>query len=543
MKSVSPVFKPSFSRIKLFSLASSLAVTLIMGCGGGGGKLDAPDPDPVSQGPTWTANVFEDESNFKDRCQVPRSGNFPDQAGSTLEENHWLRSWSNNTYLWYNEISDMNPANFSTTDAYFDQLRTNATTSSGQAKDKFHFTYDSEQWQQLTQSGISAGYGWELQLIATAPPRRAVIAFTEPNTPASQNGVLRGAELLEVDGVDFINAGDQASVDILNGALFPSETGETHTFKIRNVGEAEATISLVSSEIVSSPVQNVATISTANGNVGYLSFTTHIATAEEQLIDAVNQLKAANVNDLILDLRYNGGGLLAIASQLAYMIAGDAPTAGKNFDQLVFNDKHTTTNPITGETLTPTPFYTTSLGFSVNQGQALPTLDLNRVFILSTDGTCSASEAIINGLRGIDIEVILIGSTTCGKPYGFYPTDNCGTTYFTIQFSGANDKNFGDYSDGFSPANEVNALGELVTGCAVDDDYSLPLGDENEAMVATALSYRDMGSCPVATQKFTAKVESKSQTNGAAIRSMSAVQKAVILEHRLQKNKTSALLR
>ena len=56
-------------------------------------------------------------------------------------------------------------------------------------------------------------------------------------------------------------------------------------------------------------------------------------------------------------------------------------------------------------------------------------------------------------LRGIDIEVIQIGSTTCGKPYGFYGLDNCGTTYFTVQFRGVNAKGYGDYSDGFSPSN------------------------------------------------------------------------------------------
>jgi len=88
------------------------------------------------------------------------------------------------------------------------------------------------------------------------------------------------------------------------------------------------------------------------------------------------------------------------------------------------------------------PFTNQFVGFADNPatvpGSALPTLNLSRVFVLTTSSTCSASEAIINGLRGADIEVIQIGSGTCGKPYGFYPTDNCATTYFTIQFSGIN---------------------------------------------------------------------------------------------------------
>jgi carboxyl-terminal processing protease len=117
--------------------------------------------------------------------------------------------------------------------------------------------------------------------------------------------------------------------------------------------------------------------------------------------------------------------------------------------------------------------------------------------VLSTSRTCSASESVINGLRGIDVEVIQIGSTTCGKPYGFYPDDNCGETYFTIQFQGVNDKGFGEYPDGFAPSNTSTANAVKVNGCAVADDFSRELGDTSEAMLAAALSYRANGTCPL----------------------------------------------
>ena len=95
-------------------------------------------------------------------------------------------------------------------------------------------------------------------------------------------------------------------------------------------------------------MQNVSTISTPTGNVGYMQFNDHLPTAEQQLIDAFAQLAVQNVTDLVLDLRYNGGGLLAIASEVAYMIAGTVPTAGQTFERLRFNDKHTAINPVTG---------------------------------------------------------------------------------------------------------------------------------------------------------------------------------------------------
>ena len=118
------------------------------------------------------------------------------------------------------------------------------------------------------------------------------------------------------------------------------------------------------------------------------------------------------------------------------------------------------------------------------------------MFVLTGGGTCSASESIINGLRGIDLEVIQIGATTCGKPYGFYPADNCGTTYFSIQIQGVNAKGFGDYPDGFSPQNTARTEGVSVPGCVVGDDFGHALGDVDEARLKAALQYRLDATCP-----------------------------------------------
>jgi hypothetical protein len=223
--------------------------------------------------------------------------------------------------------------------------------------------------------------------------------------------------------------------------------------------------------------------------VGYVLFNDHIATAENLLVQAISDLKAQGATDLLLDIRYNGGGYLAIASELAYMISGPS-TAGKPFETLTFNDKHTTTNPVTGQPLTPTPFLTTTVLSS--ERTPLPTLGLSRVFVLTGGGTCSASEAVINGLRGQDIEVIQIGGTTCGKPYAFYPADNCGTTYFSIQLKGVNAKGFGDYSDGFTPKG-TDLAG--LPGCQRLDDLTHELGDPDEGLLQAALLYRAAKIC------------------------------------------------
>jgi len=261
---------------------------------------------------------------------------------------------------------------------------------------------------------------------------------------------------------------------------------------------------MTSANITKTPIQKVKTIATDTGKVGYFLFNDHIATAEKGLFDAITYLKSAEINDLILDLRYNGGGYLAIANQLSYMIAGPTAAAGKIFERMQFNDKHPATNPITGAAINGIPFYSTTIGLSsMSNNTPLPSLKLNngssgnnRVFIITGNDTCSASESIMNTLIGLNIEVIQIGSKTCGKPYGFYPADNCGTTYFTVQFKGINNKGFGDYADGFTPRTTANENANMAMGCLIDDDLEYELGDENEKRIAAALYYRNSNNCP-----------------------------------------------
>ncbi len=458
--------------------------------------------------------MFQPESNFVNKCAVPRTGTdpftnaaYPDKAGTTLDENNWLRSWTNDLYLWFDEVTDQNPSLFTTTASYFDVLKTMAKTASGADEDKFHFTYKTSDWESLSQSGVQAGYGAQWVLLAVTPPRQAVVAFTEPGSPATTapTNLARGAQVLQIDGVDLVNDNTQAGVDTLNAGLFPATVGESHTFVVQDAGSATTrTITMVSANVTSHPVQNVTTIPTAGGGTaGYMLFNDHLATSEAALVSAFTTLQAAGVTDLVLDIRYNGGGYLDIASEVAYMIAGPGPTAGMTFELTQFNSKHPTVDPVAGGTITPTPFLSTTQGFSTTAGQALPHLDLPRVFVLTSGDTCSASESIINSLSGIGVVVVQVGSTTCGKPYGFYPQDNCGTTYFSIEFRGVNAMNFGDYTDGFSPQNDPTPTNAVLPGCSVADDFNHQLGDPAEGRLAAALNYiATPGTCPTPASGF-----------------------------------------
>jgi len=458
----------------------------------------------------FTSGTYGPASRFKDRCEVVRAGidlngrTFPDTAGTALEERFWLRSWSNETYLWNTEIADQNPSVFVNRRDYFAVLRTLARTGSGKDKDDFHFSEPTVDYQRRQNSAPSATYGARFIGLSTRPPRDFRVQYTEPGSPAAtlvagQANLVRGSRLLRLNGIDVVNAGTQVDVDALNAALSPAVAGVSTTFVVRDPGAtSDRTVTISSVNLAPKPVNRTRILSTPTGNVGYVLFNTFSPFASEvEIRDAIELMRQQGVTDLVLDLRYNGGGLLAVASQLSYMTTGAGRTLNRAFERLLFNAAAGNRNPVTGETNNTVPFYTTGLGFTLTNGVPLPTLNLPRVFVLSTVSTCSASEAVVNGLRGVGAEVILIGSPTCGKPFGFYPQDNCGETYYTIQFQGLNEAGFGDYADGFLPQNATTMFGVRLPGCAVSDDLSRELGDPSEALLAAALEFRATRSCPV----------------------------------------------
>jgi carboxyl-terminal processing protease len=470
------------AKIATLVLAAALAA-----CGGGGG----------SSGTVPNSNGIPPSAQSAQQCAATNPyAPAGLKTGNLNVEKQWLRSYFDEAYLWYDEVPviDAAAAAFSNTadvytslDNYFDALKTPVLTSSSARKDKFSFTYPTALWDALSQSGETPGYGFEpvfgsLVVNAQNPNRNIRIAYVEPGTEAAAKALRRGDRVVTVDGVSA-DDNTQAGVAVLNAAIFPDTLGVAHHWVFARAGAANFSVTLTTANITKVPVLTRSVVTALDGKkVGYLVFNDHLATAEAQLVEAVNYFATQGIDDLVLDVRYNGGGYLYIASELAYMIAGPARIQSRIFELLSYNNKRGAG--------TTTPFYNTSTG-----GVALPTLGLARVYVLAQSGTCSASESIINGLRGVDVDVRLIGGTTCGKPYGFTAKDNCGISYFPIEFKGTNAKGFGDYADGFVPAGTAADTG--IPGCAVADDLNHPLGDTSETILATALAYRSTGSCAV----------------------------------------------
>jgi carboxyl-terminal processing protease len=458
-----------FTSARLALTASALA--LLAACGGGGGS--GGDAAPASLPPA---------STVAQKCEA-------DNTGTLDTEKSWVRSHLNDTYLWYKDVPQVDASTYTAANytgssyralnAYLTALKTPLRTASGKPVDQFTFTTPTADLINL-QSGVASGYGIRFTSISNTPPRIFRVLFVEAGSPAQIAGIQRGDTVRSVDGVDI----DVTTTDgraTLNDGLNPKLAGKTTVFGMQAPGAtAPRLISVVSSQSITvTPVAITSTLAQGTSTVGYLVLNSFsIRSAEKQLIDAVTQLKAANINELVLDLRYNGGGFLDISNDLAYMI-GDGNLNGKVYEKIVCNDKNPFAICNTQQT-----FHNVSQGFAPQPaGVPLPQLGLKRVFVLTSASTCSASESLINGLSPF-VTVVRIGSGTCGKPYGFYYANNCGTSYAAMQFAGQNSAGFGDYADGFAPT------------CQVGDDLSKARGDTSERMLAAALTYMGTGVCP-----------------------------------------------
>ncbi|MFZ6845861.1 S41 family peptidase [Undibacterium sp. RuTC16W] len=434
-----------------------IGAILTSSCGGGGGSPGTCNGSAAvcygSNGTTSGSSVTADGPQG-----TPDSlANICTPSGEKV----WVRAHLDDVYLWYKEIVNLSAASYSTPQDYFNALLV-------KSRDRFSFTASQSEIDGYFQSGEDIGYG--MSLVNSSGNLR--VTYVQPNSPAAQQNIGRGAQIVGINGVAItqLNAATQIA------ALYPSLAGAINKFDILDTGTSIVrTVQITSTKISKLPVLQ-STILTTNDNkkIGYLVFTDHIATAEDPLVTSLQNFRQNGIDELVLDMRYNGGGYLYIADILASMIGGKK-VENQIFEQLQFNDKH--------PEKTNNPDNKFSFSTTGTKNQLLPQLSLSRVFILTTANTCSASEAVINGLSPF-VQVITVGSTTCGKPTGFVQTNNCGTAYFAIQFSGVNSIGKGDYNNGFTPT------------CNAPDDLDHDLGSVSERQLSSALAYVKTGSCP-----------------------------------------------
>lgn len=479
-------------------LALCLFCCLVAACSSGGSSGDAaplgtgplPQQPLAPQQPSFTAGVYPSSDLYYAQCANPRSGIHPfngapydDVQGTAAHEKLYVRSLLNELYFWSDDLRE--PSLTYAMAEYFARLIAPYDEFSGvQSLTEFLAFYE---------QGTEKSYGvrWEFAP-ATRDFHVALVAPTSPNA----NSVARGDRVLAVNGITLEQAVNNERLwNVFFGGLFPSSEADVAMLRIQSKATNEVQVlTLTLADVAFEAVPYYTSIDTGNGLVGYLLFYAHTQLAGQALFNALTDLRSQNISDLVVDLRFNGGGLISVASQLAYMVAGDAATADKAFMREQFNSKFDGHSPFTGQPVEPMAF----IGTLAATNQPLPVLDLPRVYVLTTGSTCSASEAFINGLRGIGVEVLQFGETTCGKPFGFYPVENCGTIFNFVMMQATNQLGFGDYESGFSPLQGENA-GVQLPGCTVFDDMQEDLGSANENLLSAALYYRQHGSCPATT--------------------------------------------
>jgi carboxyl-terminal processing protease len=425
----------------LVSLASLLAA-----CGGGGdgGSASSPPPGAVTAGPITTAG-----------CSI-------------LERQNWVGSQMLEWYLFLDLLpGSLNPANYATVEAYLDALTANARA---QSKDR-HFTYltSIKAENAFYASGSSAGFGIRLSYDSAAGRLFVTEAFED--APALAAGIDRGTEILAI-GTTADNLQTVASLFATGGsaavsdALGASTAGLTRVLRITSGGvEKVVTVTKADYSILPvSPRYGAKILDNGGTKVGYVNLRTFITPADPALRTAFDNFRAQGITQVIVDLRYNGGGLVSIAKLMGDLMG--ANRAGSVFSYTTFNSQKTANN----ETAYFTP-----------QSQSIAPMKLA---FIGTGGTASASELVINAFTPyLHANSALIGSNTYGKPVGQIALDlaACDDRLRVIAFRTENANHVGDYYTGLA--------GKVEASCQAADDILRPLGDPSEASVKGALDF------------------------------------------------------
>jgi len=365
--------------------------------------------------------------------------------------NEGIYDLMNEVYLWNDQLPTVDPSAYATPNDLMNALRYDEV-------DRWSTVITKTEYNQYFVQGKMIGHGFMLGLDATGKIR---IAFVYRNTEAYNKSVRRGWIITTINGTA---ATPSNAFDLLG----PSETGRINTITfIKNNGET-VDLSLTKSEISITPVVHYEVIDQGTSHIGYMVFQDFIDTARVELDEAFNSFIARGINEMIVDLRYNGGGSVDVAEYLAGWLIG------KNHGNQPFvNFRH-------NEDLQ-------NLDTTLNVPGNAQGLTLNRLFFIGTRNSASASELIINGVKPYVTSDILAGDTTHGKPVGMYafPFTNYDYVVLPVTFKYTNANDEGDFYQGIAP--NLQAM----------DDLTRDFGDPEEMSLKAILDYINTGSVPL----------------------------------------------
>ncbi len=403
-----------------------------------------------------------------------RSANTPPTSagGCSLRERQDFALAQLREFYLFPDLLDtsVDPANFLTVQAYIDAL---VAPARAQNRDRF-FTYITSiaEENDFFASGATAGFGFRVS--SKVDEGRVFIAETFEGTPAIAAGIDRGTEILAIGGgpADLVTVRDILAADGPAGvlrALGPADAGVTRVLQVREKDGTVRDVTLTKARFEIDPVSDRygALIIDDNGKkVGYINLRVFIGEpAERDLRAAFAQFKAQGITEVIVDLRYNGGGLVRIAELLTNLLLGNrSPSDVLSFT--VFRPEKASNN---------------RTDFIMPQPESIAA---TKIAFIATGSSASASELVMNAvLPYLGANAALIGSNTFGKPVGQIAIDRpqCDDRLRILAFATQNASRQGDYFNGLA--------GNFLSTCRAPDDLFNQLGNPQEASVMTALDF------------------------------------------------------
>ncbi len=365
-------------------------------------------------------------------------------------KNLFVRDVMADLYLWYSQIPALDAAQFPSPEAYLEAIRYRPLDSG------FSYIADRASTEAFFTSSQYAGFGFSSTLDASLALR---VIQVYPASPADEAGLLRGDRILEVNGR---SVEELLATGALGAAYGPPEAGVAGELLVQR-GADTLRAAMVKRAVTIPTVSHTTVFDVAGRRVGYVFFRNFVEPSFEALAASFDALRAGGARELVLDLRYNGGGLVDVAQFLGSLIGGTR-TEGQVFAEYFHNDRNAFRNEI--------------LRFDTQPSA----LQLERLVVITTQASASASELVINALRPF-IPVVIVGDRTYGKPVGQYAIPFCDKILAPVSFQLRNANGEGDFFDGLPPT------------CPAPDDFDAQLGDPAEGSLREALTVIATGSC------------------------------------------------
>jgi len=447
--------------------ATAMAASLA-GCGGDGVGGGSSAGSGASTGSTPTPSVTTSGTcSLRDR-----------QLWAAAQLDEW--------YLFPETLpTALDPSGYSTVDSYIDAL---TATARSQRRDRY-FTYLTSIASEdaYYDSGTSAGLGVRLSTDGTT--RRVIIAEAFEGAPALAAGIDRGTEILAIGTVggelrtvsSIIASEGTAGV---SAALGPNTAGITRVLRIADPSGATRDVTVTKASYDLTPISSRyggKIIDEDGQRYGYINLRTFIGPADPALRAAFAQFRAAGINRIIVDLRYNGGGLVSIAELMGNLLGG-ARSSGDVFSYTAFRASKSSQN---------------STRYFAPQPQSVAA---TRIAFIGTGASASASELVMNAfIPYLHGNAALIGTNTYGKPVGQIAIDRsaCDDRLRVIAFATQNAARQGAYFDGLATTMEAT--------CRATDDTSKPLGDPQEASTRAAIDFLAGRPCNAISGDLTAQ--------------------------------------